>query len=81
MPGAPGAPATVSKKLTQEELDQILVMARDQVAANQLNEAQTTLEGALLHETNSDFQYFVRYNLGVLAERKGAYPEAMRHFE
>lgn len=80
-PGAPSVPAPVAKTLTQTELNQILVTARDQVAANQLNEAQATLEGGLLHESNDDFRYFVRYNLGVLAERKGAYTEAMRHFE
>ena len=79
--GASNAPAPVIKKLTQEEFDQILVTARDLVTANQLNQAQTTLEDGLLHEGNDDFRYSARYNLGVLAERRGAYPEAMRHFE
>jgi tetratricopeptide (TPR) repeat protein len=81
--GAAGAkkPTPVVKKLTQPELDAVLVTARDLVAAGDLGNAERTLETALLQESNDDFVYSVRYNLGVLSERKGDYSKAMRHFE
>ena len=74
-------PISVPKKLTQSELDAVLVSARALVVEGKFGEAERTLENALLQESNDDFVYSVRYNLGVLSERKGDYSKAMRHFE
>lgn len=74
-------PVPVVKKLSQSELDTILVSARDSIVAGNLGEAQSILEDALLHDSNDDFVYSVRFNLGVLSERRGDYKKAMRHFE
>ena len=71
----------VVKTLTQSELDAILVTSRDFVVSGNLKAAERTLENALLQKSNDDFIYSVRYNLGVLSERKGSYTKAMRHFE
>ena len=63
----------IKPKLSEAELGTLLASARDRIAEGKLIDARTLLEDALLQELEPKFEYFVRYNLGVLAERRGAY--------
>lgn len=69
------------KPLTEAEMDEILLTAQSFIEAGDFPSAEDTLEKALLNDATGEFLYHARFNLGVLCERRGAYTEAMRHFD
>ena len=71
----------IKPKLSEAGASTLLASARDRIAEGKLIDARTLLEDALLQELEPKFEYFVRYNLGVLAERRGAYSDAEGQYQ
>ena len=78
---ASAAQVLVPKPLTESEMSEILSTAQSLIEAGDFASSEDTLEKALLNDATGEFLYHARFNLGVLCERRGAYTEAMRHFD